>query len=62
MTRKIMIVLLAVLSVIFLVISILSWNVYLGTCAFVIAISLTRFLDTEPKTRRTSYAVKEANQ
>lgn len=61
MTRKIMIILFAVLSLIFLVISVVSWNVYLGACAFVIAISLTRFLE-EPKTRRSSCATKEANQ
>lgn len=33
------------LSILFFIVSILSWNLFLGACSFVIAIGLTRFLD-----------------
>lgn len=33
------------LSILFLIVSILSWNLILGACSAVIAIGLTRFLD-----------------
>ncbi|GEN86302.1 hypothetical protein [Oceanobacillus sojae] len=33
------------LSILFLIISILSWNMLLGACSFVIALGLTRYLD-----------------
>ncbi|MGN7397310.1 hypothetical protein [Peribacillus frigoritolerans] len=33
------------LSIIFLIFSIISWNLLLGACSFVIAIGLTRYLD-----------------
>jgi hypothetical protein len=33
------------LSIVFFLVSLISWNLLLGACSFVIAIGLTRFLD-----------------
>ncbi|BBM16671.1 hypothetical protein G15_0284 [Enterococcus avium] len=46
MLKKISFIGLAILSVVFLIVSVVSWNLYLGACALIIACSLTRFLET----------------
>lgn len=36
-----------VLSILFLVVSILTWDLFLGACAFVMGIGLMRFFEME---------------
>ncbi|WP_152657110.1 hypothetical protein [Oceanobacillus sp. CFH 90083] len=48
------------LSIIFLIVSILSWNMLLGACSFVIALGLTRYLDEAGLPSR--YSMKEVRK
>ena len=53
MFKRIGFIVLAILSVVFLIISVISWNLYLGACALILACSLTRFLETGSYIRLT---------
>ncbi|MGX2945600.1 hypothetical protein [Enterococcus alishanensis] len=59
MAKKIFISFGILLSAIFLIISVISWNLYLGGCAFVMAIGLTRFLEKDSYVRVTRKKLKE---
>ncbi|MBP1042305.1 hypothetical protein I6N95_14895 [Vagococcus sp. BWB3-3] len=61
MLKKGLFIFFTLLSAIFLVISVISWNIYLGGCAFVMAVSLTRFLDADIKRRAPHEAIEKSN-
>lgn len=65
MLKKLFLISFSLIAVVFLIISVISWNIYLGMCAFVIAITLTRFLDKEnitKKRRKIRGKAKEINE
>lgn len=59
MAKKILFLCGILLSAIFLIVSVLFWNLYLGACAFVIAVCLTRFLEKDSYTKLTRRKLKE---
>lgn len=50
------------LSIVFFVVSLLTWNLILGACSFVIAISLTRYLDFFGFVKEGEYTHEKTHQ
>jgi len=50
------------LSIVFFLISLLTWNLVLGACSFVIAISLTRYLDFFGISKEGEYSHEKTHQ